>query len=233
MIHVKICNKIPPPLRSYSGDLYQKVRILTQWLVYRGTQNFESQNCEYIIYKGLVQYRNNFQIPFRIYWSSQGSHCSNCCAINVTLFGFLAFQRVSPTDHPCSPITDCCAWSFLIYHGNMPQAVVFKIRCYCKASPHLFMWRQPCNISFIICFHYFDWQFKDSSSFIMWEHLIVTDVLNILNFHMRQQPKELSDNQQSSPKLIYEIILICVSAIVYYIWTIQDRPKPLQFHLKR
>ena len=102
-----------------------------------------------------------------------------CCENNVSLCGILMFQKASPINHPCSQIADYCAWSFLIYHGNMTLAILWW---YCKASSHVIIWRQPCKISFEIHFVLLNWHLENAFSFIMCQHLIVIDVLNILKF---------------------------------------------------
>ena len=63
------------------------------------------------------------------------------------------FREASLTNHACSQIADYCAQSFLIYHGNLTSAVLWY---YYKASSHVTMWRQPCNISFEIYFVLFE-----------------------------------------------------------------------------
>ena len=122
---------------------------------------------------------------------------------------------------------DCWLLCLVISHLSWEHDFSSFMMLY-KASSHVIMWRQPCNISFKICFVLLDWHLENAFSFIMCQHLIVIDVLNILNFFCtRQQPKEPGNNQWSPPKLIYKITLNLHSSNGSPCWTVQNRSKLL------
>ena len=131
----KICHKIPLPLRSYSGDLYQNCKNFDMMIgIWRDYEisivlNFRTHNLEW-----------NSSMQKSIWSTLWISYFTNpyrqlllklCCENNIFLCGILMLQKASSIDHPCSQIADYYAWSFLIYHGNMPQAILWYC---CKGS---------------------------------------------------------------------------------------------------